>query len=284
MEIYISDANTARVRKVWFAGMAPAPVATITPAPNDTVCVGSAVTLTAAVSGADSIVSYNWYVNGTLITGATNATYSYTPANGDTINCRVQSLVDCNGAFTDTSNTVHITTIANGIPTISLNGLSTAAPGATVTITATVSGAGGSYLIRWMNHGSVFATTSVPFVSYVKGASTDTITARIVPAGGCYDSVTAAGHIVTVDHTGISNINTASIYLFPNPAKGVLHVNCSVVNAFYTLLEVTGRQVMNGGLQAGDNELCIEGLSNGVYLLQVQYGSGERGVYSVVKE
>ena len=282
--LYIAETSGKRVRKVWFAGMAAPPVAAITIAPNDTICSGTAVTLTAAVSGADSIVSYQWYVNGILVTGATNVIYSYAPVNGDTVNCRVQSQIDCNGAFTITGNTIHIVTNTNGIPAILLSGVSTAAPGTTVTITGSVSGAGGSYLIRWMNHGAVFATTSVPSVSYVKAVGTDTITALIVPTGGCYDSVVAAGHIVTVDHTGISFASPAQLSIFPNPAHDVLHIIGVTTHIAYTLLHITGRQVMTGTLLPGDNELHTEALADGVYLLVVRNSNGERGVYRVVKE
>lgn len=281
--LYIADDNNNRVRKVWFAGMAASPTVTATATPNDTVCTGTAVTLTAAVTGADSTVSYKWYVNGTAVTGATNATYSYTPTNGDTISCKVQALVDCNGAFSITSNTIHLVTVSAATPTITITGLSTAAPGATVTITATVAGTGGSYLIHWMNHGSIFATTAVPLVTYIKGTGTDTITARIVPAGTCYDSVTSAQHVVTADHTGVASLGGSVINIYPTPVTDAIHVDGLLSDASYNLLGLTGTMLQHGLLQQGSNTIPLSQLPAGMYLLQLTGEDGRRSTCKIIK-
>lgn len=277
--LYIAESAGKRVRKVWFAGMAAAPVATITPLPDDTVCVGETLSLTVAVPAADTVSGYQWYVNGVAVSGTTGAVYSYAPANGDTISCRLSAVVACNGAFTVSSNTVRITTVSAATPTITISAVSTAAPGAAVTVTAAVGGAGGSYSIRWMNHGAVFATTTVPVVSYTKGAGTDTITARIVPTGSCYDSVTSSGHIVTADHTFVVQSQQSAISIAPNPVKDVLHILGFAGQISYVITSVTGLVVQTGNVF----DIDMRDLPAGSYFLRVT-GDGVRRVFRVVKE
>jgi hypothetical protein len=84
-------------------------------------------------------------------------------------------------------------------PTISLSGPVLAAVGTSVTISASVAGASSSYLIHWMNHSIEFATTAVPSVTYIKFPGVDTITSRIVPQCGVYDSTTSAQHKMTTN-------------------------------------------------------------------------------------
>ena len=92
------------------------------------------------------------------------------------------------------------------VPTISLSGVVSAAVGSTVTVTATVTNAGSSYIIHWMNHGIEFTTTTVPSVTYTKAAGIDTITARVVSTAtyGCYDSTTSGKHIVSDAAEGLT--------------------------------------------------------------------------------
>ena len=157
------------------------------------------------------------------------------------------------------------------IPTIVLAGVITASAGTSVTVTATVTKTGSSYLIHWMNHGIEFTTTTVPSVTYTKGAGTDTITARVVSTAtyGCYDSKTSAGHVVTVEPLGVTPLTPkGELSIYPNPAADVLYIDVSFA-AHYRLTDVVGSVVGEGKLYSGANSLPMKRLVRGVYILVV---------------
>jgi hypothetical protein len=65
------------------------PTVTITSSASGAVCAGTNVTFTASISGFTNPY-YQWYANGTPISGATSATYSTTSlVNGDQVNVKV---------------------------------------------------------------------------------------------------------------------------------------------------------------------------------------------------
>ncbi|MCX6303554.1 MAG: T9SS type A sorting domain-containing protein [Bacteroidetes bacterium] len=81
---------------------------TITASANP-VCPGTTVTFTAnAVNGGTS-PAYQWKKNGTVVTGATNSTYSFVPANGNTVMCIMTSNATCVQVNPVSSNTVTMT-------------------------------------------------------------------------------------------------------------------------------------------------------------------------------
>jgi gliding motility-associated-like protein len=71
------------------------PVVVLTSSPGDTVCAGTPVTFTTFVIGAGATTTYEWMVNGSLISGATNTTYTYTPADADS----VRSIITTSGGI-----------------------------------------------------------------------------------------------------------------------------------------------------------------------------------------
>ena len=168
-------------------------------------------------------------------------------------------------------------------PTITLVGTTSVAMGSTVTVTATVANVGSGYSINWYNRGVLFSTTTVPVTSYIKTAGADTITATVY---GCGSSSASSQHIVTTDHTGISNLQPGigDIEFWPNPVTDVFHINNAPEGSTYVIYEMTGRAVATGILGKQENEIDVAHLAKGIYLLQVQQADGQRAVYKVVKE
>ncbi len=84
--------------------------ATVTPSVSisgtTTVCSGINTTLTATPTNGGATPTYQWKKGGTDISGATSATYSYTPANGDIITCVLTSNATCASPATATSNSL----------------------------------------------------------------------------------------------------------------------------------------------------------------------------------
>ena len=103
-DIYVSDGNNHRIRvSPYNAGVY------ITLAGPTTVTSGTPVTFTAS-SSVQNGVSYQWEVNGSTITGATNRTYTdASPANGNIYTCVLTLSPECGSSYNVTSNSITIT-------------------------------------------------------------------------------------------------------------------------------------------------------------------------------
>ena len=112
--LFISDWGNNRIRKVTIYN----PYIHITAAPNDTTSFGTPVTFSSTVSGGGDAPVFQWYVNGVAIAGATNGTYAYTPANGDSLSCTLTSNSQCVGTPTAYSNTIHMKVWPLDVPEI----------------------------------------------------------------------------------------------------------------------------------------------------------------------
>jgi hypothetical protein len=231
--------------------------------------------------------TYKWNVNGVAVTGATNPAFSYVPSNGDNVSCTVTAAPGtCYVPNTYTSNALTIGVNPLIHPTVSLNGVTSAPVGTLVTVNALVNNAGSSYLVRWSNNGTVFATTTVPTVTYTKGSGTDNIKALVVSqATGCYDSTMSAGHLVAVT-VGVNTIATNDdLHIYPNPVKSTLFIDNLKENATYRVLNVIGSVIMHGSLQANtNNSINAKDLASGIYMLELNYKNGEKTVMRIVKE
>jgi sugar lactone lactonase YvrE len=156
--------------------------------------------------------------------------------------------------------------------------------GSTVTVNATVSNAGSSYLIRWMNKGIIFATTTYPSVTYVKGPGIDTITARVVSTAsyGCYDSATAAPYIIAASASGLMAIPAGSDFsVFPNPATTTLTLSSPYDMVTVAISNLVGETVYTARFTGTRRaELPTGHLPPGMYLIKVN----ERWVQRFMKE
>ena len=234
---------------------------------------------------------------GIIHTVAGTTIYGY---NGDGIPATSAELNETTGVSVDACGNLYIADVSNErirkvtypsiltVPIISLSGEIEATMGSNVTITASVVNAGCSYIIKWMNHGIQFTTTTVPSVTYTKFAGIDTITARVVSTAtyGCYDSTTSAGHVVSMDKTGIAPPGLPQgevIRTYPNPVGDMLHVDGVQAPARYRLLNMVGSKMREGVLSTGSNSIEVKELP-GVYMLEVTDPStGLRMTNKIVK-
>lgn len=82
----------------------------ITPYPNDSVnYLGGLITFFSDITYGGDLPTFQWYVNGTLVPGATNSSYSVNVYSDMDIYCVVTSNLPCIGISKDTSNhaTIH---------------------------------------------------------------------------------------------------------------------------------------------------------------------------------
>ncbi|MFA9391984.1 MAG: hypothetical protein ACERKD_19400, partial [Prolixibacteraceae bacterium] len=121
--------------------------------PGTTVCSGSPVTFTATPTNGGSVPTYQWKLNGSNISGATNSTYtSSSLANGSQITCVMTSSFVCATNNPATSSATSMT--INPLPTISTTGtiasvgFNTSAQTSTLSYTASTNNPI-SYSINW---------------------------------------------------------------------------------------------------------------------------------------
>lgn len=160
-------------------------------------------------------------------------------------------------------------------PTITLSGITTATVGATVTVNATVSGAGSSYTIRWFRNSSLFSTTTTPTTTFVKGIGIDTITARIVPTiVYCYDSTMAAPHRVLEAPVAIGSVPERQQYsVYPNPAQQQLNISSPAAIHTITISSPVGQQwLAYTGSGSTEVQLSVAHLPPGLYIVRVNNG------------
>ncbi len=288
-QMYLSDWENGRIRKVTFPYTAPTITNSISANPGDTICTSRATTFTDMITGGTSgaIYGYEWYVDGSIVS-TTGNTYTYSPANGDSIRCVCISDL-CNGGDSASSNSIIMSVSPISAPTITVTAPAASAVGSTVTVNATIAGAGSGYSINWYNNSALFSTTAALSTTYTKAAGTDHITATVVPGEtGCYDSTASAVSTVMASTTGAPSRPSPEgkevLRSYPNPLKDLLYLDDVRTLAEYKIMSMIGSAIRQGTLQQGSNTINVKELPGGVYMLEVVYGDGSRVTAKIVKQ
>ena len=153
-------------------------------APGDTVCAGTAVNYTATPVNGGSLPAYHWAVNGAA-TGGAVSTFSYTPADGDIVSVTMTSSAACAmPASTATSTAMHV------ITTPAVTGLSALCVGSSTILSDTLVGG------IWNSSDPAIAIISTVggFTGVVTAISAGTVNMTYTTDMGCYSFMT-----VTVD-------------------------------------------------------------------------------------
>ena len=108
----LSCASPAQVNSVAF-DVTPQPSVTPTVAitvSQNPIVVGTPVTFTATATDAGPSPTFQWFINGIALSGATSSTYtSSTVGNNQTITCRITGQIPCSSVTTVTSNGITMT-------------------------------------------------------------------------------------------------------------------------------------------------------------------------------
>ncbi|MEI6899015.1 MAG: hypothetical protein WCL00_03995, partial [Bacteroidota bacterium] len=153
-------------------------------ASNNNVCNGTPVTFTATPTSPGTTPFYQWKVNGINV-GTNTPAFSYTPLNGDQVNCVLtSSLTVCISNNPATSNT--ITMIVNPNLPVSVSVSPTANPvcaGTSVTFTASPTHGGVTPTFLWKVNGTVVGSNN-PTYAYIP-LNNDVITCTLTSSETC---------------------------------------------------------------------------------------------------
>ncbi len=269
------------------------PVVALSPLPNDTVCEGTAVTITATPGFGGTAPTYLWIKN--TLTVDTGGSYSFMPADGDDVYCIMQSNYFCRSATTAYSNVVFMSvkSPASMIPVVSLvalNGTSIAKHHAD-TLVAHVSNGGSAPVFQWYLNGGMVpgATTSV----YVKNSfnNKDSVSCMVTRTDACamssFNSV-----VISVYENEVPGMRlSGSVALYPNPNNGVFTVAGIVPGLANTDMPLVVRNLVGQVIYKQEvnvvdgniNKEVVLGdrLTKGMYLLYLG-ANGENGIYHFV--
>ncbi len=175
---------------------------------------------------------------------------------------------------------------------IAITGPTTAAPGTSVTVTASVAGVMPGYTIKWYNRGALIGITGVPNITYTKGTEIDTITAVILQESGCTDSITSNIHEVLVDpNTATAQTAKPKFIIHPNPVHGMatISIPAGTINNI-AVIDLLGRdlssQILKNINTIGKQwaTLDMNTLPKGTYLIKVMTSDGALFIERLTKE
>ena len=265
------------------------PIMNITATPGTTLCAGTAVSLSSLATNGGTTPQYQWTINGANVTGATSATYSYTPSAGDVITATLTSDAQCATPASVTSNTVTMTVNPELTPVTVI----TASPGSpiligeTETFTATVTNGGTGATYQWKINGTaVPGATNAGYVT-TNISNGDTVTCTVTsgtPCGGNTASSNKLG-ITVVNNVGVAthSFTEGDITVLPNPNKGTFLVQGALnlgadEEVSIEITDVLGNTVYknkttttNGNLSATISFSNMP--ANGMYILTLHSGN-----------
>jgi len=219
---------------------APLPTSVVLPAAA-TLCNGTPVNLRVS-SVASSGLTYQWSVDGALITGATDSTYT----------------ADTAGLYT--------ATISNGTCSLLLTATNIVPPPAPIITLDTPTNllfTGSFVSYEWL-----LDSTAIPFATLnnVPDTAAPGSAYRVVvtDANGCAD--TSAPFIVPFNTSEVATVNMGSnISIYPNPATSVLYINAPV-KVYVSILSPDGQVLVNRKQAVSLN---ISEIPDGLYMIMV---------------
>ncbi len=161
------------------------PVSVSVSTQTNSVCLGQTLTFSANLVNGGNSPAFHWRVNGVSVTGATNATYSYGPANGDSVSCFAISSAQCTSGNPASSSPVEVA-VYPYLP-LSVTIVSTATivcSGTAVTFTANAVNAGENPVYQWIKNGAVIPDSNGISITLVP-SNNDLIRCKVTSGYPC---------------------------------------------------------------------------------------------------
>jgi hypothetical protein len=206
------------------------PAVSIAVTPGDSVCAGTPVTFVPSPVFGGAAPVYTWMSNGA--NAGTGSSYSYIPANGDSLYCIMISDYPCPFTNAAWSNDIYMSVAAVTSPSVTI----ITAPGTVIiqgqpdTLMAIAFNAGLSPLYQWYNNGIVIPGATLSTYSSSNFSNDDSLSCVVTTSGICSGILTSAYVIIIVNNLGVQQITAAggSLWLVPNPNKGEFTIQGSL--------------------------------------------------------
>ncbi|MGB0430376.1 MAG: T9SS type A sorting domain-containing protein [Bacteroidia bacterium] len=122
-----------------------------------------------------------------------------------------------------------------------------------------------NYFINNSDHNELFINDSLFTIAFDKAGSYTVCT--YLNDEMCADTFCQT---IWVDALSTNEIAANKIELYPNPTSGNINLVLQTESSTYRLIDLTGREIQNGNLSDGTNEISLENIPNGVYLIEVE--------------
>ncbi len=235
------------------------PIVSIGAAPNGAICPNDNVTFTATPgAGAGTGPTYQWYLNGSPIGGATGNTYATTTlTNGDVIEVQMTSNAACPQPNTVFSNSITMTVNGAIVPGVSISVSSNPiCPGSTATFTAGTNNPGTAPDFQWYVNGIPVGSNSPTFSTSTLNNG-DQVTVHMLHVNvTCAQPDSAVSNTITM--TWSANI-APTVNIVANPAGPI----CPGDNVTFTATPTNGGNTP--GYQWYLNGNPIAGATNATY-------------------
>jgi PKD repeat protein/invasion protein IalB len=225
--------------------------------PVGAICGGTSVTFTATPTNGGT-ATYQWKLNGTNISGATNSTYtSTTLATSDAINCVMTSSLSCATGSPATSNNIAMT-VYPSVPVsviVAANPGSSICTGTSVTFTATATNGGASPAYQWKKNGTNIGGATASTYTSSTLANSDIITCVLTSTVTCGTGSPATSNAITMN---VNAGGAASVSIAANPIGAI----CSETSVTFTATATNGGTATYQWKLNGSN---ITGATNSTY-------------------
>jgi len=98
----------------------------------------------------------------------------------------------------------------------------------------------------------------------------------IITSPSCVDTSNVAV-LTVINNAGVNEELTSNIVIYPNPSNDKLTVSVdeTIIGKEYSIFDQVGKLVSKGSLINANTTLFLNGLSNGIYTLQID-GKGRK--------
>ncbi len=189
-------------------------------ADNSTICTGTNITFTPTPTNGGT-PSYQWSKNGSVITGATNATYSTnTAANNDSYTVTMVSNAVCASTTPVNSNAVVITITASPTPSVSISATpgNVICAGASVTFATSPSNGGTTPTYKWKLGSSYITGATNAIYTTTSAASNDSYSVEMTSSLSCVSSSTVLSNSIVMT---VNAIQTPAVTVTTNPGTTI---------------------------------------------------------------
>ncbi len=217
--------------------------------PENPVCAGSEITVTASPVNGGTLPVYQWQLN-SINVGSNTPTLTFIPQDGDEVKCLLTSSLPCSTEGFVVSNLIVIGVLPLVSPTIFITTSGNpVCSGETVTLTATITHGGTSPVYLWKVNGTIVGTNT-PVITIIPSDG-DIITCELTSNEVCTISNYAISNQVTM---GVTPLLTVGATITANPEGPV----CEGTIVNYSAMTVNGGSVPAyqwrvNGLNVGSN-------------------------------